>query len=763
MRKLVCILCISVFILTLFSGTGFSEEKTVKIIRVEGNKVISSAAILSKIKSKPGDKFSKEVLNDDLKRLYALGYFTDVAIDIEDYADGAMITFVVKEKALISKIEFKGNNSIRSRHLLKLMKTTEGALLNRAQLSEDIVQLKAFYEQKGYPAVDIMYEAIADEETNQTVLTMKVDEKARVRIKDITVEGNTAFPDKRLLNMIRTRKDTLLTSGFLKEGMFEEDLKRIVNLYSSSGYLDAEVSHERRYSEDGKFLYIAINIEEGKESLVGEVSIRGNTVFPEKEIRNRLSMVKETPFSHQGLRIDIFNIQQFYYHGGYMFAQIDADTIFNEKTGKVDIAFKIVENEVTYIDKIKIRGNTKTKDVVIRRELRVYPGDRFDGDKIRRSKERLYNLGFFEEVNFDTEPSEVPNRQNLAVEVKEAKTGEFSFGGGYSSVDQVVGFLEVLQKNFDWANPPNFTGDGQVLRARAQLGTVRKEYDIGWVEPWIFDYPLLFGFDVYQRTHSRKSSVGYGFDEVRKGFDTKLGKEFTEHLKGDLIYKLEEVDISDVPSDASADLISEEGENTLSTIEAIVTYDTRDNRFNPTKGWILRGSAENAGGAFGADKDFLKYIVSGSAYFTHFTKLVLELRLRAGVAHEYEDTIEVPIYERFYAGGQNSIRGYRERRVGPRDMSSGDPIGGEALLIGNVEYTFPLVTNMIKGAIFYDIGNVWARSDDFATGNFKSGAGAGVRVKTPIGPVKIDWGYPLDDVPGEDKKGRLYFSISQGF
>jgi len=764
--KAACILLFAGIIITSFHEKAFSQDekkKSIKIIRVEGNNVISSATVLSKIKSKPGDEFSSDVLNDDLKRLYALGYFTDVAIDIEDYSDGVMITFAVKEKPLISKIEFKGNKSVRQGHFIKLMKTKEGALLNHATAKEDIAEMKKFYEKKGYPATEIEYETRIDEETNQTVLVININEKDRVRIKEVVIEGNTAYPTKKLLRVITTKKDGFFTSGFLKEDAFSEDVKRIEELYRDTGYLDAEVAPEMSYSDDGKFLYITIKIDEGRKYLVGDVDVKGNKVFDGKEIKERLSMVKESPFSHQGLRYDIFSIQQFYYHKGYMFAQIDADTIFNESTGRVDITYKLVENDITYIDKIKVRGNTKTKDIVVRRELRVFPGERFDGDKIRRSKERLYNLGYFEEVNFDTEESEEAGKQDLVVEVKEAKTGEFSFGAGYSSVDQIIGFIEIMQKNFDWANPPNFTGDGQKLRVRAQVGSIRKDYELGWVEPWIFDYPLLFGFDVYQRTHKRKSRVGYGYEEVRRGFDTRLGKELTEHTKADLTYKMEDVKISDVPDESTADLKSEEGTNTLSTLELALTHDKRDNVFNPTKGYILKGSIENAGGFLAADKDFLKYTSTGSVYFTHFRKLLLELRVIAGIVNEYDDTDKVPIYERFYAGGGSTIRGYRERRIGPKDTVTNDPIGGEALLVAGAEYTFPLIKNVIKGAVFYDVGNVWEKAGDFGSGNFKSGVGVGARVKTPIGPVKIDWGYPLDDVDGEEQKGRFYFSITHGF
>ncbi|MBI1976022.1 MAG: BamA/TamA family outer membrane protein, partial [Candidatus Omnitrophica bacterium] len=395
-------------------------------------------------------------------------------------------------------------------------------------------------------------------------------------------------------------------------------------------------------------------------------------------------------------------------------------------------------------------------------ELRIKPGERYDGTKIRRSKERLYNLGYFEEVAFDTEAASEPTKRDLAISVKEAKTGEFSFGAGFSSVDKLLGFVQVAQNNFDIANPPTFTGDGQKLALRANVGTVRRDYEVSFTEPWIFDHPVLFGFDLYNRTTLRESDIGFGFDEERRGGALRLGKEFREYLRGDLTYRLERIAISDVSASATDDLKRESGRNSISSLASQLTLDTRDNIFAPSRGYTVSGSLETAGGLLGADKDFIKAISSGALYLSTWQNWVLEFHLRGGWASEFGDSKDVPIYERFFAGGANTIRGYRERRIGPKDSNTDDPIGGKSMMIANVEYVFPIV-EVLKGSIFYDTGNVWRRAGDIGSGTFRSGTGVGMRIKTPIGPVKLDWGYPLNPPAGESKKGRFHFNISRGF
>ncbi|MFA5287036.1 MAG: BamA/TamA family outer membrane protein, partial [Candidatus Omnitrophota bacterium] len=363
---------------------------------------------------------------------------------------------------------------------------------------------------------------------------------------------------------------------------------------------------------------------------------------------------------------------------------------------------------------------------------------------------------------------------DLIVDVKESKTGAFSFGGGYSTVDSFVGFVEIEQKNFDWKNWPYFTGAGQNLKLRASIGTMSSGpgLDLSFTEPWLFDYPISFGFDAYKRTHKRDSDVGYGYDEDVTGGDLRLGKELTEYLRGDLVYRIDSIDISNVDDGSTSDLQSEAGTNLISSITPSFTFDSRDNVFDTHKGNLFTGSLAFAGGLLGGDRNYWKFSGRASHYMPLPRNSTLEFRGRIGLADPYGDTEKIPIYERFFAGGAYTIRGYEERAIGPFDPQSKDPLGGASMLVGNIEYLYPLF-GFLKVAAFYDVGNVWeklgdicsSRDTDTNTGGFKSSFGLGLRIKTPIGPIMLDYGIPMNKAPGEDSKssGRFHFSVSNSF
>jgi outer membrane protein insertion porin family len=491
--------------------------------------------------------------------------------------------------------------------------------------------------------------------------------------------------------------------------------------------------------------------------------LAGNSIIADKELTKGFKMKTGQPYNPDNLRADVISIQSLYFDKGYMSCYVKPNTVLDKDKKSIDITYDIMEGNLCYINEVKITGNTKTKDVVVRRELRFYPGDRFDGEKMRKSKQRLYDLGFFDEVVFDTEPTQYSDKRDVLVNVKEAKTGEFSFGGGYSSVDRLVGFVEIMQRNFDIKNFPTFTGAGQNLKVRAEIGSIRRDYIISFTEPWIFGYPYLFGFDAFNYERKKESGLGYGYDEARTGGDLRFGKEFTDYDRADVIYKLERVKIQNIASDATSALKDEEGKNTISSMGLTLTRDTTDSKFNPIKGYILTGAGEDAGGIFGGDKDFYKLTGLIDYFFNYQERLVIECKIQAGWVDKYDDSKSVPIYERFFAGGANTVRGYKERSIGPRDANTGDPIGGGSTLIGNIEATYPIIKNF-KLAIFYDVGNVWEKPDDIGNGDFKSAIGTGVRVKTPIGPVKVDMGYPLGRAhPGDKKKARFHFSMTRGF
>jgi outer membrane protein insertion porin family len=335
-----------------------------------------------------------------------------------------------------------------------------------------------------------------------------------------------------------------------------------------------------------------------------------------------------------------------------------------------------------------------------------------------------------------------------------------------------VGFVEIEQKNFDWKNWPYFTGAGQNFKVRASIGSSTNGLDLSFTEPWLFDYPISFGFDLYRRTHDRDTDSGYGYDEEVTGGDLRLGKELSEYLRGDITYRLDQIKISNPSDDASQDLKDEVGTNLISVLSPSLTYDSRDNVFNPRKGNLFTATFDFAG--LGGDKNYLKFFGRASHYFPMPHNAVLEVRGRLGLAEPYGDTDKLPIYERFFAGGAYTIRGYKERRVGPVDPSSDDPLGGASMAVGNIEYTYPLFS-FLKVAAFYDVGNVWEKAGDIFSskdangvtnsGGLKSSFGIGLRINTPIGPIMLDYGIPMDKESGEDtkKSGRFHFSASHGF
>ncbi|MCK5451596.1 MAG: outer membrane protein assembly factor BamA, partial [Candidatus Omnitrophica bacterium] len=735
---------------------GTSGQKRIGAIKIEGNKSISTITVLSKIKMKVGDGFEESALNKELKRLYATGYFGDVFVETIDQPEGVTVIFTVVEKPRIKEVKFSGNAKVKDKHLEKQIAVKEGTLLDFHIINQDVVKIRNYYTEQGYSSATVDYKINTDQYTDKITVVFVIDEGHPLRIKSIEVEGNINVSD----NEIRKFMSTKTAWWFIRKGSFNEeefagDMDRIKTFYRSKGFLDVQVTSKEKYSDDGENMYLTIVINEGKKYLIGARVIKGELSFPEEEIRDIIKVRAGDPFDYQKIKEDLDNIRTFYYNKGYMDAEIDVRHKYNHQDDMMDLTYEIVSHDEIQVGKITILGNTKTKDIVIRRELRVYPGEKYDGNKLKKSKERIYNLGFFEDVYFETIPTDKKNVKDLNVSVKETKTGELSFGGGYSSVDAFIGFVQVRQRNFDISDFPTFTGGGQDLTIRGEMGSSRQNYLLSWTDPWIFGYPYLFGFDVYRNEHQKYGSSGYDYDETRTGGSLKLGKNLTDELSMGLVYNLEEIEISNVPSDSSQDFLDEMGTNLVSRLTLNTQYDTRDNKYTPTKGLVTGFSIENAGGFIGGDKDFLKFYSYTSFYHSLLDNVVLELKGRGGVAGAYGDTKETPVYERFYAGGARTIRGYSERSVGPRD-SAGHSLGGDAMILGNAEVTFPIFKKMIKGAVFYDVGNVTADIGDiFGDFGYKQAAGLGVRVKTPIGPLKLDYGYPLSDNHEDAKEGQF--------
>ncbi len=735
--------------------------RTVRELEIKGNRNVSTDVILSKIKLQAGRSFSQDVLSEDIRRLYATGFFSDISVNVEDVEDDIKIIFIVVEKAVISSIEFEGNKNIRSRLLTATIESKIMEILDPGKVRRDSLKIKKLYIDKGWADVDVTYYIQMQDEEQRASVKFIINEGQRVRIKDIKVEGNFAFPDRRILRIIKTRRRTLFSSGFIKRDVLREDVNRIQSFYRSQGFLDVKV--DSKIEQKDNLLYLTIIIDEGEKYIIGDITVSGNEIVTEDELISRLNMKTGTIFSEEGLDADIRNIQSYYFERGYISARIRAKTAFNRKTQRMDIGYVIAEGDVYRVRLIDIKGNVKTKDEVIRRELKIYPGDIFDGEKLKKSKERLHNLGYFEEISYQILDIDIPDQKDLVVRVKETKTGEFAIGAGYSTVDGLLGFASITQRNFDLLNWPTFTGGGQILKLYLDIAETRQNYELNFTEPWFLGEPLLFGFDIYDRTRGRGRRAGRGFEERRTGGALRLGQEFLEYTRWDTTYRLEEVEISNIVGIASQALKDEEGTYLISGPELKLSRDTRDNIFNPTKGYTTFVSTRVAGGPFGGDKDYTIYQAGYDIFYSLYPKWVLKLSTRGGYAQAFGDTRNVPIYDRFYAGGGTTIRGYRERAVGPQDILSGDMIGGDVLWLGNIEINFPLFGEHFRGAAFYDAGYVWAKPGDVDFGDIVSGVGVGIRVKTPIGPVNLDIGFPLDTIRGEEKKPQYYFSMAHRF
>jgi len=756
-----CKIALILIVFSVIAGVkGYGEDK-ISRIDIQGNEIVSDATIISKIKVRAGQPYNKNVVNDDLKNLYGTGFFKTVKVKKQDTAEGVVVIFKVKEKPVLKKITVEGARFIRKKQILEAIDIEEGSFVDEYKLKEAVKKIKGLYNKKGYSQAEVGFELTPRKDKNEAEVAFDINEKGILKVRKVSVAGNESMSTRKIIRLMKTRKAWWLSRGIFKKSTLSDDIQRIGDFYKLQGFSDVAVDVGVEYLPRG--VYLTVNVNEGRRYYIGKVNIEGSKDISTAVIIEALKLKEGDLFSEQAIYEGSSRIREVYVDQGYIFSQIDPVSLFNPETEKVDVTYTIIENNIAYIEDIEVKGNVKTKDKIIRRELRTYPGERFDGKKVRKSKERLENLGYFEEIRFGTEPGSESNNVDLVVDVKEAKTGYFSFGGGYSSIDEFVGFVELRQRNFDYRNFSTFTGGGQDLSVTLSLGTLSDRCQLSFTNPWIFDRPVSFGFDGYKKGHDQDENVGYAYAQDIRGGALRLGREFNDYWKGGVAYRFDRVKITDVVSDATQELKDEIGVTDLSSAEGYIVYDSRNNVFSPSRGIYCLNSINLFGGPFGGNRDFVKYFGQINFYFPAVNESVVELKLRTGYGDTYSSTDKIPIYERYFAGGSSTVRGYRERKVGPIDESTEDPIGGEALFVGNIEYTYPLA-DFLKAATFFDTGEVWKDSSDFLSSQLKSSVGLGFRIKTPIGPVSIDYGWPLDKEPGEEEKdGRFHFNVSRAF
>jgi outer membrane protein insertion porin family len=771
--------------LSLFSHAGAQEPTGPMVreieIRFDGPETVNRAVIMANIQTAVGKPRSRDLIEQDVRSLIATGFFLDVRVLEEPAADGVKIIFQVRGKATIKEVTFEGNKVYKDERLRRDSSQKAGDILDERKAHADALKMAELYQKAGWPDAKIEPQVTIDKDTGRAILKFKVTEGDRVFIRQVKYGGLKAFQPGELDKVIKTRRrwwaSWLAGTGVLKDEQFLEDLDKLRDHYRSRGYIDMEIKTNYVERVAPKWMVIHIDIFEGQQYKVGTVKIEGNKLFPTADLMKRLRMTTGQVFTPDGLSKDVKALEDYYGARGYLDTIARSTREPNVETGRLDLTYTVREGDLTYIQKIVIRGNTKTKDKVIRRELAVAPGDIYNTVRVDASKERLKNLNYFSKVEMTPEPTPVPGRRDLAVQVEEQRTGNVTFGAGFSSIDNLIGFVEVTQGNFDLFNWPNFTGGGQKLRIRAQLGLKRQDFVVSFVEPWFLDQRLLLGVDFF---HHRSGFLSSRFNEQRTGASLRLEKALTQFVRAQLQYSIQNIDLT-IDNNASQELQSQEGANLRSALQASLVYDSRNNPFLTSRGNRTTLSAEVAGGPFGGDVSLYKLEGRTAFYFPLFEGHILQLLAAGGVVEAFGQTKgsgpivdedptpflnlvkvnDVPIYDRYFLGGADTLRGFSFRKVGPKDVK-GDPIGGNTFVNGTAEYSFPIVER-VRGAFFFDVGEVQRDSYSFSTGDLKSDVGIGVRLNLPIGPLRLDYGYPLMTDKQTGTSGKFQFSVGYQF
>lgn len=771
----------------------------IKVTRIAitniGPQSVSDALIRANIRVKEGDAYNAIAVNDDIKNLNATGYFENVRVSPEMANEGISLLYVLQARPKITDILFTGNTKFSKEKLEKKISTKIGEPLDERKLFLDAQEIKKLYEKSGYPRVGVNYVPNRDNRTGRAQVTFEVTETPKVRVTDVQFEGADVFKQGKLRRQIKTKRHWWLSwltrSGVLKEDQLDEDTTRLTDFYRGQGYIDFEIKEVKQVQQGPNRVALRFVVSEGRQYKVGAVGFKGVTLFPTNDLEQKLKMGVGKTFTPQGLFLDTEAVQDSFGTKGYIDARVAPRRQPNTQTGTMDLLYDVEEGDQAKIEKIEIRGNTKTKDRVLRRELAVYPGEVFDMVGVKVSKARLEGLGYFEKVDTQPEPTDVPNRRNLVITVVEKNTGNIQLGAGFSSIDALVGYVEVSQANFDLFNPPYFTGGGQKGRLRLQVGTERKDFQVSFEEPWFLGKKLTASVDLFYRDLNFLSENDT-YTERDAGLRLGLRKALYESRKATIVaglsYTLQDIDIelnpalhgpivrvvnnpfpqvTVIPANVSEEIAREADRYLESKVGASLVYDTRNSYIFPNKGQRTELRAELGGGPFGGDVDFYQLELKHSRYIRgFFGGHLLELGARTGVVEEYGDTEFVPLFERYFLGGLDSLRGYRYRDVGPRDEFD-EPLGGNTYWYGFAEYSVPLFgppepqprAVNVRAAVFYDIGMVYRKSYDYDFSQYADNWGLGLRLNLPIGPLRLDYGVPISNSSGKAGSGRFQFSV----
>lgn len=758
MKKLALGLALTLFTALAQLPVAAQQGGTVGEVRIDGLERVSEQLVRSKLEVQAGQEYNPLAVSRDIRRLNDLGFFTEIKADAARENNALTITYIVAEKQVIEKVLVMGNKKIKERRILSALSMREGDPFIPEAYEDERIAILGLYEGKGFAntTVDVVAERVGP---SRMRLVYSIQEGQKAKIRSIKFEGNEVLSGRKLRKLMATKRSWWFLGGKYEEEKLEYDLQQIVNNYGDFGRLEAEITKtDLLYSGNGKKMDLTVYLQEGPEYKLDNLEIAGNAVFDDDELLEQVEVTAGEVHNKSQVEKDATELEDGYQSSGYVTAGVTPVVILDKDAKTTRVTHKIEEGDLKYIREVKIIGNELTKDEVIRRQLALEPGDRFDGSRLDLSKRNLERTEYFETVRTSLDFADEEDLfTNLIFDVEEGKQGNFNFGAGFSSDEGLGGFAELRLNNFDITNWPNFTGGGQQLSLKLNVGSQRDQYSLSFTDPEFMGYPFAMGFDLFDDSYEIQGGADY--TEDRQGGQIRLGKTLSNYMTMRSSLRYETTEITGLPIFVNPVIRRGAKESTTISLRNEFERNTLDAFRDPTEGSKHVLSLELAG--LGGDNEFYKFFLDSTWYrsLDKEDKWVLSFRSREGYVAEYGGSDYVPLSDMFYAGGTNTVRGYDNRDIGPKAKEYiffGDkfPLGGNIMYVANLEMKYK-VTEQLRFYSFVDAGGIWD-DDDFDFGEMRYSAGIGIGMEVPrLGPIRVDYGFPLN--PDEDQgSGRLH-------
>lgn len=762
-------------------------RKIVREVQVvfKGAATMDPARVKAQMSTREGEPYTDEAVERDLRTLYSTGAVENVDINAVNVAGGVKVVVTISGRGGIGELGFLGNAAIDNDKLRKEIEVKVGDPVDDAKLSAAQQKILEMYQKKGFSDVLVTYEVAPSSKEGFSSVLFKIEEGGRGIIGDIRFEGNNAISDRKLRSKLTSKEKTFWRlwgkAGKLDNQAVLEDVRKIEQAYQDEGYVYVKVGYRREVVSDNS-VALVFEITEGGKYDVAAVAIEGITIFSQEDLTPAIRMEAGFPYSGSDVRGDEKMIQDYYGSRGYADARVET-RLSDAGPGKLNVTYSVYEGTKSYIGKVNISGNMKTRDEVIRRELPFSPGDELNTVQLETAQTRLENLNYFEakgEANpLTVRPVSTPvdGIKDIEVNVTEKPTGSVNFGAGFSSIDSIVGFIDVTQTNFDISDWGDFRGAGQRFNMNIRYGPRRQDFNLSFTEPWFLGQKLAFTVEMFYRNMFYLSQARR-YDQTNAGISLGLRKPVGENAYFETTYTLQSINL-DVNEDENPSQIirNEDGEFIQSKIDFGFVHDTRDSVFITRKGHKFEAGLMASG--LGGDVEVYGANIGGQQYFSLPGDTILSIEGMArwvdGWGNSGSANGDVPIFERLFLGGANNLRGYDYREAGPKD-ASGEPIGGNVSVYASIEYSFPIIEK-VRGAVFYDVGyvstDITAAAGSTAgvrnggpivgDGEVYSNVGIGLRMFLPVGPIRLDLGLPLvkDDFTGDSP--RFQFNMGYKF